>query len=188
MPLITTDDIKEMKQRGYDSVTISRAKQDLIRAGLANELINLIHIAFQDVQLGDGIGLREALGLDDYEDESTCAAYREKDEKTNWISIPLKALQSCNSSPSFFDANGFRFHLPAYMCADLSEDYGYGFINSLTCFKILKYDRYLTLKPSERMAVRVYLLYQLDHPDNTFGRDDIEKALNNYWTEESCAE
>lgn len=186
MALITDNDIKEMRDRGFDSATIANAEQDLKRATIARELIAQIQQAFQRVVLGDGIGLWEAQGLDDYEDETTCAAYRQKDEKTDWSSIPTETLERCNSSPSFFDADGFRFHLPAFLCADLNEDYGFDFIFALIQFKHLKYDRYTSLSPSQRAVVRSYLLYQRDHPGNAYDRRDIEKALKTYWTEASC--
>jgi hypothetical protein len=38
------------------------------------EIAALIEDAFSNVTLGDGIGLREAQGLDDYADAETCAS------------------------------------------------------------------------------------------------------------------
>lgn len=175
-----------MRSRGYEHRTILDAEHKLKLAGDAEIICAQIESAFSDTVLGDGIGLWEAQGLDDYEDEATCAAYRDKDEKLDWKALSLETLQSCNSSPSFLDADGFRFYLPAFMCADLREDYGYTFHYSLTDFSYIKYSRYTSLSLEQRAAIRSYLIYQRDHPENRFERDTIQKALDSYWTEESC--
>ena len=78
-------------------------------------LIRLIDEAFDGVVLGDGIGLWEAQGLDDMDDVETCANLRAKDEKEDWRKITDDDLNACSSSPSFFDAAGFRFHLAAFI-------------------------------------------------------------------------
>ena len=44
----------------------------------------LVHSAFDGVTLGDGVGLFEGQGLDDYADAATRARYRAKDEKEDW--------------------------------------------------------------------------------------------------------
>jgi hypothetical protein len=48
------------------------------------EVSSHIREAFHGVTLGKGIGLLEGQGLDDYEDEATRKAYRERDEKHDW--------------------------------------------------------------------------------------------------------
>ena len=187
MPRITKSDIEDMRQRGYDPETIAKAEIELQRGKLAEEICIQIEEAFADTVLGDGIGLWEAQGLDDYEDESTCAAYRERDEKFDWKSFSLETLQRCNSSPGFFDADGFRFHLPAFMIADLREDYGFDFIYSLIYFEHLGYTRFVSLTPPQRAAVRSYLIFERDSPYDNFDTPDIQKALDRYWTEKSCS-
>jgi hypothetical protein len=82
------------------------------------EVASHIREAFHGVTLGNGIGLLEGQGLDDYEDEATRKAYRERDEKHDWERIPVEALNRCQSSLSFFDAEGMRFHLPAFIRLD----------------------------------------------------------------------
>ena len=82
-------------------------------------VLGLVRRAFQGVTLGKGVGLRQGQGLDDYADERTLASYRAQDEKHDWSAIPVADLDRCYSSLSFFDADGMRFHLPAYLIADL---------------------------------------------------------------------
>jgi hypothetical protein len=124
-------DIVEMKARGYDPSTIAEAEQRLSLGVAAQEVCRVIEAAFAGVTLGKGIGLHEGQGLDDYEDAATCAAYRAKDEKEDWHRISAEALIRCHSSLSFFDAEGMRFHLPAFLLDDL-RDGGKGMAFCLT--------------------------------------------------------
>jgi hypothetical protein len=175
-------DIAEMKARGYDSTTIAEAELQSERWAAAQEVCRAIEAAFAGVTLGGGVGLQEAQGLDDYADAATCAAYRANDEKDDWHRIPAEALQHCNSSLSFFDAEGMRFHLPAYLLADLRDDYGFGMAFCLT--QTSDYDRYFSLlSDAQRRAVRAFLLHILDEPDYQFDRPHIIRALDDYWTE-----
>lgn len=181
-------DIAEMRARGYDPSTIAalitQAEQQSKRLEAAQQIVPLIESAFAGVTLGDGVGLQEAQGLDDYADAETCAAYRANDEKENWHRIPAEALQRCNSSLSFFDAEGMRFHLPAYLLADLRGDYGFGMAFCLT--QTSDCDRYFRLlSDAQRRAVRAFLLHILDDPDYQFDRPHILRALDDYWTEPS---
>ena len=75
--------------------------------------------AFKDVKLEDGVGLWEGQGLDFYQTKEECQRLREKDEKDDWHNLSLADLYECNSSTSFFDAKGIRFHLPFLMLLDL---------------------------------------------------------------------
>lgn len=177
-------DIAEMKKRGYDPSTIAEAEEQSKRWVAAQEVARAIEAAFADVTLGKGIGLQEGQGLDDYEAAATCARYRTGDEKEDWHRIPAEALNRCHSSLSFFDAEGMRFHLPAFLLADLRGDYGMGMAFRLTHrwenFEI----QFSLLSPEQRRAVRHYLLYIADDPDYQFDRPEILRALNDYWRTE----
>src|SRR4051812_3449018 len=91
-------DIAEMRARGYDSSTIAEAEQQLKRLEAAQGVAHVIEAAFAGVTLGNGVGLSEAGGLDDYADGATLAALRANDEKEDWHRIPVEALQHYNSS------------------------------------------------------------------------------------------
>ena len=83
------------------------------------QLIKEIREAFKNIELEDGIGLWEAQGLDDYADEKTMLGLRKKDERKNWDNISYEDICRCESSLSFFDAKGIRFHLPKFLILDL---------------------------------------------------------------------
>jgi hypothetical protein len=179
----TPADIAKMRARGYDQTTIAEAEQQSKRLTAAQEVCRVIEAAFAGVTLGHGVGLQEAQGLDDYADAQTCADYRASDEKDDWQRIPAEALCRCNSSLSFFDAEGMRFHLPAYLLADLRGDYGFGMAFCLT--QTSDYDRYFRLlTDTQRRAVRAFLLHILDDRDYEFDRPHILRALDDYWIEQ----
>ncbi|MBL9024989.1 MAG: hypothetical protein JNL21_22525 [Myxococcales bacterium] len=90
-------------------------------------------------------------------------------------------LNKCNSSLSFFDDEGMRFHLPAYLVADLDGDYKFGLAYALTQTPILS-EQFRLLSKEQRAAVRRYLEFISFEPDYEFEREHIEHALENYWS------
>lgn len=176
-------DIAEIRARGYDTSTIAEAEQQSKRWEAAQEVAHAIEAAFAGVTLGGGVGLQQGQGLDDYADAATCAAYRENDEKDDWHRIPTEALNHCNSSLSFFDAEGMRFHLPAFLLADLRGDYGFGMAFCLTHLSDYSITQFALFSPAQRAAVRAFLLHIMDDPDEQFHRADIVRALAVFWTD-----
>lgn len=65
---------------------------------MKESLKSQIHKSFANVQLGNGMGLFESQGIDDYETKEKCEAYRKKDEKRNWRALKAKHLNACYSS------------------------------------------------------------------------------------------
>jgi hypothetical protein len=151
-------------------------------------VLNLVRCAFQGVSLGEGVGLLQAQGLDDYADERTLASYRAQDEKHDWSAIPVANLDRCYSSLSFFDADGMRFHLPAYLVADLeghlqTADVGFHLFH-------MEHDnalRFATLSSAQREAVRAFLLLRLSDAHCEFEHPMIEAALRDYWTADASS-
>lgn len=89
------------------------------RTRTKEELIKEIETAFEGVTLEDGIGLWEAQGHDDRLSPAECNKLRQDDEKHDWQNIPAVDIYKAQSSPSFFDAKGMRFHLPQFMLLQL---------------------------------------------------------------------
>lgn len=85
-------EIAEMKARGFDSVTLAQAQKQAERWPRVQALCALIQDAFAGFKLGNGVGLMQAQGLDDYADSATCASYRASDEKDDWRRISPEAL------------------------------------------------------------------------------------------------
>ena len=86
-----------------------------------DKVILEIENAFSHIKLGNGIGLWEAQAIDDYASNEEQMLARDKDEKEDWKSLNPDILQKCNSSLSFFDAEGMRFHLPAFIIASMNN-------------------------------------------------------------------
>ncbi len=172
-----------MNLTGYDFLVPGqcRREHECISPPIVNEtLCDKIREAFAGVTLGNGIGLQQAQGIDDYEDEAACASYRASDEKEEWSRIPVSELNRCNSSLSFFDAEGMRFHLPAYLIADLQGTYDFGMAHCLT--QSHHYEAYFgLLSNAQRNVVREYLLHVSKEPDYEFDRPHIIRALEEYW-------
>ena len=153
------------------------------KAEKVQALCRIIDAAFDGVTLGNGVGLQQAQGLDDYADAETLAAYRATDEKDDWRCIPATELNRCNSSLSFFDAEGMRFHLPAYLIADLRDEYHFGMDFCLTHSTEYSFSQFALLSEAQRSAVRAFLQYLTDDPEYDWegGRPEIMRALAEYW-------
>jgi hypothetical protein len=151
----------------------------------AQEIAALIKKAFSGVTLGDGIGLREAQGLDDHEDAEACATYRASDEKDDWSRISIDELNACYSSLSFFDAQGMRFHVPAFLIADLNGGYLQDLSFQLAFLNDYSIAQYALLSPAQRKAVRIYLQFILDDERHVISHPHIVRALDEYWTDRS---
>jgi hypothetical protein len=145
---------------------------------------DLIRTAFRDVTLGNGVGLLQGQAIDDFADAETIATSRKKDETKDWSRISISDLVNYASSLSFFDAEGMRFHLPAYIIADLDGKLkGPDVLFALTYFGYDNMSSFGSLNDLQRNAIREFLLLRLEenHDDDYF-RPIIEKALSDYWS------
>jgi hypothetical protein len=179
----TTADIAAMKASGYGSSTIQMAEEAARHWPEAQAISELIEKAFAGVKLGDGVGLLQAQGIDDFTDPASLARLRAADEKDNWQEISAHALNRCNSSLSFFDAKGMRFHLPAFLLADLRGVYTCGMAFCLTHLDDHNLRKFTLLSPPQRNAVRAYLLHIAKLEDYAYDRPLILYALDEYWTD-----
>lgn len=146
-------------------------------------LICLIRDAFHKVKLGRGVGLLESQGHDDHADDATLAAYRARDEKEDWSRIDPALLDRCTSSLSFFDAEGMRFHLPAFIVADLEGMLSQDIVFYLTWAQGNE-SEFSLLNAQQRDAVGQFLrfhLSELDDSDRAFEGPKIEGALRTFW-------
>ena len=92
----------------------------------ANELIHELERAFPARGLDGGVSLRQALLLDDWEDENSPRmrdAYQE-DVTHDWRAIPELDLDECFNSFSVFtylDDKGWQYYLPAALRRSLKD-------------------------------------------------------------------
>ncbi|WP_299487707.1 DUF6714 family protein [Acaryochloris sp. IP29b_bin.137] len=142
---------------------------------------NNIKSAFAGVTLGAGIGLWEAQAIDDYKTQEVQRRNREKDEKEEWHRLNCDDLQRCHSSLSFFDAEGMRFHLPAYIVASLENKVDDPLFH-LTQLDDYAKSKLTTLNPLQRQAIVMYLEWCLEQEEYAFDHPTIRMALREYWT------
>jgi len=186
MQRTTQAEIAEMRARGYDPILIQEAKYSQDRTRTAERQCAQIAEAFAGVKLGSGIGLRQAKAIDDYEDRSVQMARRAEDEKEDWSAITIDDLNRFSSSLSFFDGDGMRFHLPAFLIADLKGVYHMGLKFTLTHLSDYDRNRFAHLTLEQSTAIADYLCFIRE---NCYGSDrkEIDHALVSYWRSESPA-
>lgn len=173
----TAADIEEMKVRGYDPSVIAEQLALAKRGQVLEALRAAVVQAFAGVTLGDGIGLLEAQGLDDYADDKTLATYREKDEREDWLALRRDDLDRYSSSLHFFDDKGMRFHIPAFLLA-ATDDEALDLVFTLTHTAD---ERFVLLAPSQRKVIRDYLIFIEQEQAYASDRERIQAALNGYW-------
>ncbi len=144
------------------------------------ELCEAIRCAFRDVRLGNGIGLNEGNALDDYASSEKRAAARSRDEAAEWQRITVADLNRCHSALSYFDAEGMRFHLPAFMIADVRGDFAFELVSCLTTSQLLE-DQMRLLSAEQREAIRQYLEYCRSDANRQADAGAIDDALEGYW-------
>lgn len=179
MKYYSLTDIEEMKANGYEKMTIDDA---VAIQEKADALINDIEKAFEDVKLEDGVGLREGQGLDGREDKKTLNKIRKIDEKDDWKSIPVKELNECHSSLSFFDAKGIRFHLPAFMIAQIRCEFDQEVVFTLTNLSDYGTEQMEVLSREQKNVIIKVLEYLAVDNDYDFDRPAIKRSIDEYWS------
>jgi hypothetical protein len=144
-----------------------------------DELRRAIRQAFAGVTLGEGIGLWEAQAIDDYADDKSRQAQRLRDEREDWSRIPVESLQYADSSLSFFDAAGMRFHLPAFLLAEIDGDSNGGPLFALT--NLWDEQRFALLNNDHRHVIRMFLEWCLEQHEYEYEHDQIRRALVDHW-------
>ena len=82
----------------------------------ANAIVGRIQVAFNGVVLGNGMTIHEADLEGVFESELSRRIAREKDVERNWSDVPDWKCSALFSALYAFDAEGWKFYLPAYMC------------------------------------------------------------------------
>jgi hypothetical protein len=73
-----------------------------------------------------------------------------------------------------------RFHLPAYLIADLRGDYRFGMVFTFRNAPV-RDEPFSLLNESQRTAVRHYLELRATDPNYDFERPEIERCIAGYW-------
>jgi len=133
--------------------------------------------------LGNGVGLWEGQAIDDYETEENIGKARFRDEKLDWSKLTAADITRCQSSLSFFDADGMRFHLPAFLLHEEFEDLSGTIIFHLTSLDEYGRSHFTSLNQSQRAVIREFLVWCSKNEEFDFEKTSILRALENYWIE-----
>jgi hypothetical protein len=182
MEYYSDEDIARMKEKGCEEITIKHARKIQAKA---DALIKTIRYAFLGVKLEEGIGMLQAQGIDDYENEDKCQKLRAQDELNDWENISSEKLNKCYSSLSFFDSKGMKFHLPAYMIADIKNQYEFGLAFNLAHLSDYSKTQFEELNGIQRKAVRIFLEYMLENEEYEFEEPEIQRAISEFWSSQS---
>ena len=142
-----------------------------------DDLIAEIRRAFHGVTLGKGIGLWEADALDDYADEDEQSAAKARNEMCDWSAIPAESLVRCHAGLFFFDADGMRFHLPAFLIAEIRGELDLSPIFCLTRLDDDTRNQLSSLNRDQRRCLLRFMQWCLIQDRYTSDRRDIEEML-----------
>ncbi|WP_406694524.1 DUF6714 family protein [Singulisphaera sp. Ch08] len=160
----------------YPSTQTDEELRDIAR------MIQQIHIAFADVVLSGGETIHQAHLEGIFGRGERWIAAGEKDPESDWSEVPGWKLEQGASTLSFFDVEGWRFHIPAFMCWSLQN---WRTTDSTTPESViwnLDFEehwskRYESLNRAQSEAVYDFLEFF----DRYSGQDDAGKAIRSYW-------
>ena len=174
-------DVDELRDQTRNQILInSFAHWVATFAPRVDDVIAKIECAFANTKLDNGIGLFEANGLDDYAADEELRRLRESDEKLDWKRISVADLAKCYCSPTFFDPQGFVFHLPAFLIAELNDTHSYGFIDRLYAADEHPKGWRSLLTREQRDAIIATLELIRDHPNYQHEMDEIDLSIDRY--------
>lgn len=177
---IDAEFIEQLKDDGYDLWAISQWESWLQLLLRMPDAVQQIHDAFDKVKLGYGIGIHEANGLDDYAGDIELARVRKLDERSDWRKLDPEFLNQYNSTPSFFDARGFVFHLPAFLLAELDDKLEFGFIDRIVEKRPPSGSWLDLLTPQQANALVTVLSLVKQHPDYYNDTKKFDHAIERF--------
>lgn len=74
-----------------------------------------------------------------------------------------------------------RFHLPAFLIADIKEELEFHFIFHLTELTDYGKSQLSLLSSDQRAVIRRYLLWLKNKPDYWVDQERVERSLETYW-------
>lgn len=165
---VTAEYVEELRAEGYDLWTISLWENWLAKLPLLDEAIDSVSKAFDGVTLGTGIGLIEAYSMDGYVFREELTAERAQDEKERWQDIDVRELDEMgDTANAFFDTFGFIFHLPAFLLAELNDEFTFcqGVVHRLVAKRPSSNKWILFLDDAQRRSITSILEVVQHHPD-----------------------
>jgi hypothetical protein len=149
----------------------------------AKSVEQYVRAAFGGVTLGCGIGLREADACDDGMTPEGRSAVRMEDEKLSWSLISFEDLHRHGQFGwAYLDAESLRFHLPAFILADIYDESDGDLPRRLIEPSPQRDRLYSILNADQRMAVRKFLLFALTDSFYDSEHELIRQGLEGCWS------
>jgi len=186
---LNEDDKEQLKIYGNKFKGKSKLLDVILIKEKTIELTELIKQSFKNVTLGEGVSWHEAGIIDDNGTLEERKNARSRDEKNDWTKIPLSLLENLKyqSVLPFLDTKGLKFYLPILMNYSITN---YTKCDSLiiNCliYTLIDKERANELKAvlnqEQKMCVIHFLKFCLGIGDDYFDITNVEKSLENYWT------
>jgi hypothetical protein len=178
---VTPESVQRIRNEGYDVWTISLWERWLELAEEFQAAIKKFREAFENVSLGDGVGMREADGRDSYANKHELASLRELDRGSRWQGFSADDLNQYYCSFGHADSQGKVFLLPAYLLCDLNDKHQFGFTENLIdglAKRRLSRPGWVNLLNCRQSPALCRLLELLKHyPDNHSRGEQIDMAI-----------
>lgn len=155
----------------------------------SEEIEAMIADAFNGVRLGSGVSLHETLVIDQHGTDAQRARARAVDEHNDWfklINLPALKELAWIGGLSFYDAEGLRFHLPAYLTLAVRnfecEEAGNVLeilMSHLTLISDYNQERFSILSDQQRLCVHDVLVYLRETYE--LESDELDQAIVGYW-------
>ena len=146
-------------------------------------LIKAIQNAFDGVQLGNGISLREARLHDDSEtDPKKFEQARALDDETRWFELTKAEIEEFGDTLPFMDAEGYKFYLPAFMIYALQNPKSESVAADWTIYSLEsdRLQRFHVFNEKQKRVIRLFLEY-CANDDYHYDAEEADKALR-YWS------
>jgi len=155
-----------------------------------NIVLQLIHDAFRDVRLDDGITLHEATAMDNYASPAERQAARRLDTAERWQDVPDEHIARHDAVFSYLGLKGHAFYAPAYMSWLLRTGYDTESNSTATAQQafhprgVLDQGSYRkhhdVYTPAQCHAIAHFLLYVYEVLDEE-GLSLVKEPLDKYW-------
>ncbi|MFZ3192680.1 MAG: DUF6714 family protein [Moraxellaceae bacterium] len=161
----------------------SAALEPIIEELQLNRLIQQIEKAFAGVVLGQGWGLREADARDDYMvSAQTLADCRAQDEHDDWRALSPADLDQFSCALSFTNSEGMRFLLPAYLIAELRDEFRIADVLCCLTYSELLETKFCLLNIAQREAVIAFLRWALQAGYPQHRSKILFQLTQGYWS------
>jgi len=160
----------------------SNGNPNSVEAATVKAIESELRSAFSGVTLHGGVTIEEANEEDFFLEESSGGERRKREQEESWSDVPATKIESMFPSLFGFDANGWKYYLPAFMCWVLkcwrssSSPTPEWLVSTLTRKRGVR-DHFAVLNLTQSKAVFAFLSYCRMY----FDEKTALEAIESYW-------